>query len=218
MHRSGAHYHQHITQGIVTRMKVNISTIIFGTVAISAIALPAQAAMVNRTTTNPNGGGTISAAAYSINGLDVTGFGTYDVTFKYGTYNNVFAGDPNSVAGTLATPLSNAILGILGQSDQVISTFANLTSGPQTSFFIPKALVQAPNGNDVMLDCSTFSDSCTSGERAISQRGDDSVLFATWKTATVQAPTGSTPVPTPALIPGLLGMGLAALRKKQQAA
>ncbi len=40
-------------------------------------------------------------------------------------------------------------------------------------------------------------------------------MYAKWTPSTGNNPPG---VPTPALIPGLLGMGLAAMRKKQQAA
>jgi hypothetical protein len=195
-------------------MKVNISLVFLGAVAASAIALPAQAAtVVNKLTSGP-----FTGAAYSIDALDVTGYGTYDVTFKYGTYNNVFAGDPNSLANALAKPLGDAIVGVLAPSNQVISTFANFISdGPRTSFFIPKALLQQPNGNDVFVECLTSTDTCTPRERGVNQRADDKVLYATWKTTTT--PPGNVPqAPTPALIPGLLGMGLAAMRKKQQAA
>jgi hypothetical protein len=200
-------------------MKVNISLVLLGAVAASAIALPAQALpTINRTTTNPIGGGTILPAAYSIDNVDVTGHGTYDVTFKFGTYDNVFAGDPNSVAGDLAKPLGDRIIALLGPSDQVVSKFAGFVSGPQTTFFIPKALVVAPNNNDVFVECNAALDVCNNGgERAVSQRRSDSVLYATWKTSSSTTPTGND-IPTPALIPGLLGMGLAAMRKKQQAA
>jgi opacity protein-like surface antigen len=188
-------------------MKVNISLVILGAVAASAIALPAQAAVL---TTTPGG-----SIAYGITDLNVSGT-PYNVSFKLGTFNDVYSGVANPFAGSFAEPLGAAIITALG-GKQLTSNVTGFNTGIYETFFIPKSATGTNPDQDLFLECfTTGSNGCPARDRSDNQRGSDRVLYATYQVSST-TPTGNN-IPTPALIPGLLGMGLAAMRKKQQAA
>jgi hypothetical protein len=193
-------------------MKVNISLVLLGAVAASAIALPAQAGVLTTTPT--------SNIAYAITDLDVGGT-SYNVSFKLGTFDNVYSGiaNPFPTPENFANQLGTSILGVLS-GKQLTSNVAGFGAGIYETFFIPKSPNGMNPGQDLFLECFTMNgNGCPQRDRSDSQRASDSVLYATYQISSSTTPTSPPPaIPTPALIPGLLGMGLAAMRKKQQAA
>jgi hypothetical protein len=230
-------------------MKVNISLVIFGAVAVSAIALPAQAATVFGTTSNV--GGTITpAAAYRIAGLNVTDGSvttSYDVDFEYGEFNTIFpAATPQvnpryfanadqvgeAIVAALRNPTSLIVNGIsvtpISSITRVIDRLNN-SSNPNTfsatdsfsrevvnQFEIP--ISPAVNGGENFLSIcevgGVLTMACTQESRGI----NGLLMYAKFTPTGITPTPGDPSVPTPALIPGLLGMGLAALRKKKQSA
>jgi hypothetical protein len=188
---------------------------VLGATAIAVTALPSQAATVKTTTTNNNGTGIINPAAYRIEDLAVNG-SNYNVSFKFGAFDTVYAGNPNPFSGSFADALGASILAALsGQASQVIADVPGFTSGTFTTFFIPKSPIGTNPGQDTFLECFTANGSgCSARDRSDSQRASDGVMYATFAPAAA-APGGGTNIPTPALIPGLLGMGFTAWRKKR---
>lgn len=185
-----------------------------GSAAIALTALPAQAAMIRSTTTDSLGG-TIAASAYRIENLLVDGT-AYDVQFDYGSFYGIYGNPPAAsvYAGAFAGTMGNAIVAALQANSiqQIINT--TFSSGTLTEFYIP----ESPNGMNsnqhLLAHCFTTkaSPSCDGNNRDPGQ--NDSVLFARFN----QVASSPTPVPTPALLPGLLGMGAAVLRRRKQAA
>lgn len=197
-------------------MKNMIALTLLGVAASAAIALPAQAATVKTTTTN--GGGTLGGpAAYRIEGLAVDGM-NYDVSFNYGSFYGLYGNPPapGTYAGNFADSLGLAILTALGAQAVTQLVPANITGfGPNvlTEFFIPKSEIGQNPNQDTFLQCFTSRGDCPIQNRDPAQ--NDSVLFAQFVPSTT-TPGGATDIPTPALLPGLVGMGLAALRKKRE--
>jgi hypothetical protein len=221
-------------------MKVNISLVFLGAVAASAIALPAEAAIF----TTPSGasvavnsidGSTALSeqGAYKITNLQVnyvtdpSKSGLYNIDFNFGSFFGLYgtpAGTqpapgaytdptlPYPVAAGFADSLGSAIELALSQVS-VVKIFNG--GGVKQEFYIPKAFAAQNSNQDTFLKCVTTTGGACNNEN-ISPESFNNVYFAQY-TKTGDIPTGNN-VPTPALIPGLLGMGLAALRKKQQAA
>jgi hypothetical protein len=202
-------------------MRIQISALVLGAVAASAIALPAQAATVKTTTTNV-GGDLGGPAAYRIEGLNVGGT-NYDVNFDYGSFYGLYGNPPapSSYAGAFADQLGAAILGALGSVPVTKLVAANVTgfgTNVLTEFFIPKSEIGQNPNQDTFLQCFTSSGTCPIQNRDPAQ--NDSVLFARFAPAAVTGGGGGggAAIPTPALLPGLIGMGWTAMRKKRQTA
>jgi hypothetical protein len=208
-------------------MKVNISLVVLGAVAASAIALPAQAAtfVTQQIGTNP-----ADIAYTKINDLTVNG-ANYNVSFNFGSFFSVYGGGsqpPNSaytdpalspypLPAGFGDALGAAIVNALPNGAKILAAnIANGGSNVQTEFYIPKSLAAQNPNQDTFIQCFTTNDFCKQ-ENVSDGNNPQNVYFAQYTPATGNPATG-TPVPTPALIPGLLGMGLAAMRKKQQAA
>jgi hypothetical protein len=218
------------------RMKVNISLVFLGAVAASAIALPAQAAVLTTTT---NVGGTVTTAAYQVTGVTVSAAPatTFTIDFDHG----IFAPTPAGVTANNKTTVYNGILPTLPSGAALtavsakafgdailaelraagVSSLVEKTSNTPTfgqdikqQFYIPYAV--GPNGpgeNRVAYCDANSAIGITNCNIDLIQNVTGEVMYAKFTPA-----TGTVPVPTPALIPGLLGMGLAAMRKKKQAA
>jgi hypothetical protein len=230
---------QHSTQGIVTQMKVNFSLVMLGAVAASAIALPAEAGVL--TTSNAPNGSSIELSATGITGVTV-GSTTYDLTFEYGMRTEVYgATTPEYGLVTNVDALGEAILAALrgpGGASSLIDSTPTASRFNDTNtlkdFYIPKfnqltgvALYSAlpinqQNENRLLTQCFTAdpnispSDTCIDRTRSVGQ--DDPLMYVKLGASRPTTPGTDPSIPTPALIPGLLGMGLAAMRKKQQAA
>jgi hypothetical protein len=209
-------------------MKVNISLVFLGAVAASAIALPAQAAtVVNKTTVPaysinpPNPPGTVALSAYSVEGV-VAGGNTYNVDFAFNTRTNLY-GNPSIEYGSFADTIGNQILLALNTDLPKVAQLIDNDAPDQgrntpTRFYIPKLNTRLNSANQnerTVLVCVLGEASCT--DTYPDKNQNDALMYAKFSAATTPAP-GTNGVPTPALIPGLLGMGLAAMRKKQQAA
>jgi hypothetical protein len=196
-------------------MKNMIAFALLGAATSAAIALPAQAATVKTTTTNA--GGTLGdLAAYRIEGLAVDGT-NYDVNFNYGSFYGLYGNPPVSgtYSGSFADSLGNAILSVLNSQSITKLVPANISgfgTNVLTEFFIPKSEVGQNPNQDTFLQCFTSSGDCPLQNRDPAQ--NDSVLFAQFVPSST-TPGGATDIPTPAMLPGLVGIGLAALRKKQ---
>lgn len=191
-----------------------------GATVVAFSALPSQAATISTTTMNSTGG-TISPSAYRIENLLVDGSSYYDVQFDYGSFHGLY-GNPtpdSAYAGTFAKTMGDAIVAALqdGSIEQIIDT--TFTSGPQTDFYIPESPTGLNSNQHLLAHCFTTADArslpapssdfCNDSNREPSQ--SDSVLFARFS----EASAPPTAVPTPALLPGLLGMGAAVLRRRK---
>jgi hypothetical protein len=228
-------------------MKVNISLVFLGAVAASAIALPAQAATVFTTTTK-NASITSPpesfspAAAYRIEGVSIAGSSTlYNVDFNHGTFESSSVTDPNDssvyndilptlppaislteTAAQRANRIGSGILSALQTAGigHVIERTSSTTFGRDIvrEFFIPFAQRTDPGqlSDNLVAFCTIplppqAPNPCDTTTQFKNKNAN--IMYATF-TAANSGPN----IPTPALIPGLLGMGLAAMRKKQQAA
>jgi hypothetical protein len=209
-------------------MKVNIALVFLGAVTASAIALPAQAATVNKTTST-------STIATSITGVDVGGT-LYNIDFDKRAFTTVYAGlinttpddrnvlplpggtpDPTAAGDlqrfNLAKNLGNAILVALNAEGITQIFDATAGSNNLTQFYIPytKNTNTGQTSENLVAICVVPGTVACTGQ---SFSNTDNLMYAKWTPATGNVPAA----PTPALIPGLMGMGLAALRKKKQAA
>jgi hypothetical protein len=214
------------------RMKVNFSLVLLGAVVASAIALPAQA--FNLVPQQVNSSNTTDIAYTGITDLTVNG-ANYNVSFNFGSFFGLYGagGQPPTTAYTdplapypdnpltveFGDALGAAIVNALPNGAKILA--ANILNGGsnvQTEFYIPKSLAAQNPNQDTFIHCFTTGDTCPQENISVGNNPNN-VYFAQYSAATTTPPgTGTTPVPTPALIPGLLGMGLAAMRKKQQAA
>jgi hypothetical protein len=138
----------------------------------------------------------------------LVGTTTYDVDFKNANYQNLFEaqGEPNLFLGnqTGAQTAAAAINAFLTSSLQ----FGSIFLGNASSYLIPYAL----NGNTVNAVLSSGNPWIASLSTAPKNGGGNQPVYAVF----TEVP--STAVPTPALLPGLVGLSVAALRKKKQAA
>jgi hypothetical protein len=208
-------------------MKVNISLMVLGAVAASAIALPAQAASL---VPQQIGSNAADIAYTGINDLTVNG-ANYNVRFNFGSFFSVYGGGSTPPTSAYSDPLLTsypvpagfgdalglAIVNALPNGAKILA--ANIANGGtdvQTEFYIPKSLAAQNPNQDTFIHCFTTTDTCPQENISVGNNPNN-VYFAQYSAATTPPP-GTNGVPTPALIPGLLGMGLAAMRKKQQAA
>jgi hypothetical protein len=220
---------------------------VLGIAAASVFTLPSQAATVFATTKkNIDKVSTVTpAAAYRIEGVSVSGVSgvSYNIDFDYGKYETLYSSGLPSLPGatstttdlqkaTLANNLGVAILAALanptalfvdGASEtptSITRLIDQLTSNPPPGTFADQVLnpfqipfAQKPNPGGTTIEnfvaiCTVPGSTCDTTQ---SKNINDNLIYARF----TEVPT--TAVPTPALIPGLLGLGLAALRKKQQA-
>jgi hypothetical protein len=198
-------------------MNVNFSlAAVLGVAAASMFALPAHAGVL---TTPTNVSGTVGNGAFGVDNLLADGK-TYNVKFNYGKFDVLYGNPsaPGSYAGDPFGPnMGIAILKALNTYSPKVTSLVNANlasfgSSVLTNFYIPE-FSTGQNGitQVVFLDCALGNTACTPTTRSANQNGTDNLLYAQY----MEVP-GNT-VPTPALLPGLLGLGLAALRKKQQA-
>jgi hypothetical protein len=201
-------------------MNVNFSlAAVLGVAAASMFALPAQAGVL---VTPTNAGGPVGSpgAAYGIDGLDVDGT-TYNVRFNFGTFNALYGSYSPSASAFAGSPLGSnmgaAILQALNAESitkLVEANVANYGSNILSNFYIPE-FSSGPNPNQsTFVSCVVGATACANPSNYFpypSQLAQDTVLFAQFSKA-------DNTVPTPALLPGLVGLGLAALRQKKQAA
>jgi hypothetical protein len=219
-------------------MKFNIAlAAVFGAAAASVFALPAQAATVFSTTTNV--GGTVSAAAYQIQALSV-GTSTYTVDFNHGIFDASPETNPNDSSvykGILPTlssgaaltaadaqTIGKAIVDALNAAG-VVSVVERINPAPTygrdivNQFYIP--FVTNPNlgqASENLVAFCTIANPYLTGPNSPCDATQSLSKTANVMYATFTAVPNSTAVPTPALLPGLVGLSLAALRKKQQVA
>jgi hypothetical protein len=210
-------------------MKVNFSlAAILGVAASAVFVLPAQAGVL---VTSTNAGGSVGdpGAAYGIDGLEVNGT-TYNVRFNFGTFNALYAS--SSASAYAGAPLGpNLGIKIL---EALSGQFNGIPSGPSipklvganvtgygtnilTNFYIPEFNTGPNLGQSTFLSCVVGATACADPSNYFpdsNQLATDPILFAQF----IPVASSATAVPTPALLPGLMGLGLAALRKKKQAA
>jgi hypothetical protein len=197
-------------------MNLKISLLTLSAVAASIVVLPAQAGVL---TTTKNVGGNISTAAYRIEGLTV-GTLTYDVDFKHGEFNTIFPTGSQQYFNDDADVIGEAIVAALNGAGAVhvinrISAMPDVFGeNAVNQFQIPIALGQ--NNNENFLSICEIGGVLTMACHPEPRSMGGSLMYAKLSAAT--AASSNTPVPTPALMPGLLGMGLATLRKKQAVA
>ncbi|NJN49340.1 MAG: PTPA-CTERM sorting domain-containing protein [Alkalinema sp. RL_2_19] len=201
-------------------MKYLLQAAIGGSVAVAIAAIPAQAATV-KTTTTPPGGGTIANSAYAIDNLEVTVDGvtsTYNVDFEFGP----FTGTPNGVYNPPvafglndALGRGNAILTAISEYAPAVSQFVDNTpifgTNTPSQVYIPIALASVTVGNNVdnQVAICSIGGICDVNQF---QNPNGNVMYAKFTEVT----GGNTAIPTPAMIPGLIGMGAATLRRKKR--
>lgn len=200
-------------------------------IALSCIALPAEAASVVRSTKFSD---QTNEAAYAIEGLVIDGT-SYDVTFNKGTFFELY-GNPvrtGTYSGSNAEKFGQGILTALvakGIDSLVGENLLPNNSGIFQNFYIPKSESGPNPGQHLLLECFTVQSLCPNespviggildpNNRASDPSNSGSVIFAQFAVSP-GAPGGGGPtaVPTPALLPGLLGMGATVLRRKKKQA
>lgn len=190
-----------------------ISAAAFGAAAIglsvSSLA-PAEAATVRRDPNNSN-------FVVGVDDIDIAGV-TYNVNFARGIFANLYGApaDNNSTyalnpfwgSQTDALSAANALVAVLNAENPVPTGTSQINNG----FSIPTQVSFAPGiGNVLDASFGSFSPS-TSSWNAGSRSGALESLNQTYATFAV---VPSTSIPTPALLPGLLGMGIAAWKKRK---
>jgi hypothetical protein len=203
-----------------------------GATALSLAALPAQAASVFSTTSNV-GGNVEPAAAYRIEGLTV-GSTTYNVDFEHGEFINIFPSAPQyfanadavgeAIVSALRTPTALFVNGVATTPIVPITRVIDqLTLSPDATFgrdvvaqfHIPLSPPLTSGGNHFLSVCEVGGVLTTAcGDQPRDLNGQ--LMYAKFSAADPGG-GGTTPVPTPALLPGLLGMGAAMLRRRNQA-
>lgn len=198
-----------------------IKAVVLGIAAAFPYVTPAQAASISTTTTKNNGTETISPAAFRIENLEAPSGSSsfYNISFKFGDFNTIYAGNPNpfSEDQSFSSNLGNAIISTLtGTANQVISDSPpGFTIGGTFGNFLLPVSALGSDSNDSFLDCA-LGGTCNLVQRADTQRNGDNLIYATYVASSASPSGGGTAIPTPAMIPGLLGMGWATLRKKQR--
>jgi hypothetical protein len=182
-----------------------------GALAMGAVAIGSLVAIdaAEAATLVINGGGKV----LGIDALQV-GSTTYNVDFDNANFTSLFG--PQNPPSTLPTfwqdpsgaqTVANAINAFLTSSSQ----FGSIFLGNAASYIIPYDLTGNGN-NTVQAVLSSGNPWVASLATAPRNGGKNQPVYA------VFAEVPSTAVPTPALLPGLVGLGVAALRKKKQSA
>ena len=194
----------------------------FYAATLTTLAFVSNIAPVEAATVIKNSGGDVTA----INGLDVQGT-NYNVRFSSTRYNALFEG-----TGLTPTFLGNET-GALAAVNAIVAAFnavSPIPSGivdPNLPVFGAQPFVFVPFAKDptqfaflgglVSYKQGTYNNP-TQGwitqPFTISQGGD----IGTSQIAIFTANASPSPIPTPALLPSLVGFGVAALRRKQQMA
>jgi hypothetical protein len=182
--------------------------LVMGTVAIGSLGAIDAAEAASLVT---NGGGKV----LGIDALQV-GTTTYDVDFNNANFTSLFGpqNPPNNLPTFWQDPsgaqtVANAINAFLTSSGQ----FGSIFLGNAATYLIPYNL--SGNGNNTTINVVSSSGNPWNAivTTAPQNGGGNQPVYAVF----TEVPT-STAVPTPALLPGLVGLGVAALRKKKQAA
>jgi hypothetical protein len=186
------------------------SALMVGTVAIGSLAAigGAEAAAIVK-----NGGGTITG----ITALQV-GSTTYNVDFSNANFTSLFG--PQTPPSTLptfwqnepgASAAANAINALLNGDGEFGSVFL----GNAASYLIPYNLIG--RGNNATVEAVLgLQDSTPAWISVLTTAPRNGV--GNQPVYAVFSEVPSTAVPTPALLPGLIGLGVTALRKKKQTA
>ena len=191
------------------------------TIGIAAVSTPAQAASIS------------GAGGFNLNGTtSVTGAGTSSPTLNFNNGFKIIAGE-GVFAGLKGTPIIKSLL--LNDNNPTPNTDAVLSSGPVPNF-ITGLLFQ--NGDPFSFDLDAtgsglYGDIISEDMFDIAGpvsgifRADNTVIGRGFVAGLSFGPGASNnlsnislvttqEVPSPALLPGLVGMGVAALRKRKK--
>ncbi|MBE9029544.1 PTPA-CTERM sorting domain-containing protein [filamentous cyanobacterium LEGE 11480] len=191
-----------------TAFSATIAGAAIATTTAVLLDAPAQALTLNRNT---------DVIVESIDDLDVGG-ALYDVTFKSGAFDDLF--DPDLNPGEVgadgrrgptfwgdkanATKAAQAIIDTLGSGER--------TSNQHDNFGVPWGF----NASNFVLYADDTGFDPSDDSIGLSDYVWKLESFPTQPYATF-APAQAAPIPTPAMLPGLIGMGIAALRKRHSA-
>jgi hypothetical protein len=193
------------------------SAVVASVMAIAGIAAPAQAASISGFPTPPwTGSGSITPGlGVSPASVELSTGGT--ATDATGGDLQTFLGiasdaldDPSDILKTAFE--GSAIKLSVNNGDQLTFDFGSLLDGDDYAFTVLNGVVSR------LTAASPFSQTFTSsglfgiGIVDIGETAGDSSLLLSNATFTPAA----TAVPTPALLPGLIGLGLSAMRKRKQ--
>ena len=194
----------------------------FYAATLTTLAFVNNMAPVEAATVIKNSGGDVTA----INGLDVQGT-NYNVRFSATAYNDLFEG-----TGITPTFLGNP-MGAQAAVNAIIAAFNTLSPIPlgivdlNDPIFGAQPFVNVPFDKDpnqfaflgglVSFKYGSY-DIPTQQWITQSFTGIQGSGLRTPQLALFTANTSPTPIPTPALLPSLVGFGVAALRRKQQMA
>jgi hypothetical protein len=184
-------------------LAASVFTVGTATLAVTGFSAPAEAGVLVRQ-------GGANSSVVGINQLQIDSQ-LFDVSFERANYNSTF-----TAKGLTPTFLNN----VLGANNAVtaINAFFNdipelgeIFLGNENFYYIPTALSTtvsgvgglSANANSAWVPLS-FSNVSTEGG------GNTQFIYATFKPSAAA-------IPTPALLPGLVGLGLGVLRKKKQA-
>lgn len=154
--------------------------------------------------------------------------GRTSAPIPYAAYVAEWAGGPNgSIVGSLLFQSAPSSFSNLGDSFQqlIINTGGvQLTSGKKYVAFLSTSGLQSGQPSSTTNFGSVWGNDYVGGEFVFYNTGDDfaPLLTTNWQTfiegdlafeATLTE--GAQPIPTPALLPGLIGMGIATIRKRK---
>jgi hypothetical protein len=180
-----------------------------GAIAAGAMAIGClgQMGSAEAATLVQNGG-----KVQGITGLDISGL-LYDVKFAPANYNGTFNGKPDPTFLGNETGATNAVNAIVSFFNAQNVESGAFPSSPDT-FYVPFAVAGDKAQDLVSVIVGSYSNPNWIRSGPLSN-GDterrDQLNYAVFTAS-------STAIPTPALLPGLIGMGITALRKKKQSA
>ncbi|MEM1425008.1 MAG: PEP-CTERM sorting domain-containing protein [Cyanobacteria bacterium P01_H01_bin.130] len=194
----------------ITALTTAIATTTIGTIAIAPAA--------NAGTLISNSPGVIT----SIEDLFIDGYGTYDVTFHSGTFDDVF----DTMAPTFLNDLdggiaaAEAIIDILGDT-LVIAESSQ--SQPSDGFAIP---IEGPflfSGFSTILSTGELSSTAPASDNRVTGNGladtpigQGTNVSVSWAKFTPSGSSDPTPVPEPTALLGLgLALGLSTLKRRR---
>jgi hypothetical protein len=180
-----------------------LTATVIGAVAIGSMVAIGEAEAATLVT---NGAGKVT----DLNGL-LVGSTTYDIKFENANFNSLFdiSGSPKPAPTfwgnqTGAEVAADAINSFLNTNSVAATAFL----GNAVGYLIPFA---SGSGNNITSIYSTGTPWSRAVANFAQNGGGNQPVYAVFS----QVP--STAIPTPALLPGLIGMGVATLRKKKKA-
>ncbi|MEM1425009.1 MAG: PEP-CTERM sorting domain-containing protein [Cyanobacteria bacterium P01_H01_bin.130] len=194
-------------------MKLSTIAALTTAIATATVSTIAIAPAANAGTLITNTAGQVT----DIEDLEILGYGTYDVTFHSGSYNDVFGSmDPTfsgDEAGAIAA--AEAIAALLGDTFAIAESSSRIPSDSfQISYSDNSSVIDR---NSFELDIDTIVTTGIPGRNAIFGIGAGTIRSVfPWAKFTLSDSSDPTPVPEPTALLGLgLALGLSTLTRRR---